>query len=446
MARTCVIIGGGLSGLSAAHWLTEHGWEVRLLEAQPQFGGRVFTHRFDEAPELNCELGGEWIGRNHPQMRLLCKKFGLGLDSHQFGFTFGVASGQPTRWYAPGQWPFSVPESRLKPLTRALRKHRSDRKWKQTLDRLDWWTVLEQQGFGLDDLLLRDLMDSTDFGESIRMTSGYAAATEYLDPDVDRTDEMDFKVRCGNDRLVDAMVVDLCSRRAVLCANAIVKLVRQSARRVSVTAHVNGRSESFDAEYCVCTVPARALREIEWHPLLPESQRHAAQELQYCRIVKTAVLYNRRFWPRHPRYGFSAFTGGISDFCFDSTFAQPGTRGILCSYAIGDKADDVAAELRDKDVSRWITEDMLKLVPAGKRRNVVVLGQKRMPWQRTSRLGGAYALYRPGQLDVQDILSRPHERVHFAGEHLADWQGFMEGAVQTGQSAAQAIVRRGTGA
>ncbi|RYY60040.1 MAG: hypothetical protein EOO05_11305, partial [Chitinophagaceae bacterium] len=25
---------------------------------------------------------------------------------------------------------------------------------------------------------------------------------------------------------------------------------------------------------------------------------------------------------------------------------------------------------------------------------------------------------------------------HFAGEHLADWQGFMEGAINTGEDAA----------
>jgi hypothetical protein len=34
------------------------------------------------------------------------------------------------------------------------------------------------------------------------------------------------------------------------------------------------------------------------------------------------------------------------------------------------------------------------------------------------------------------MLQEPHERVYFAGEHLADEQGFMEGAVVTGQDAA----------
>jgi hypothetical protein len=44
-------------------------------------------------------------------------------------------------------------------------------------------------------------MDSTDFGETIRMNSAYTAATEYLSSKsekVDTSDEMDFKVIGGN--------------------------------------------------------------------------------------------------------------------------------------------------------------------------------------------------------------------------------------------------------
>jgi monoamine oxidase len=36
-------------------------------------------------------------------------------------------------------------------------------------------------------------------------------------------------------------------------------------------------------------------------------------------------------------------------------------------------------------------------------------------------------------------LQRSHGKVLFAGEHLADWQGFMEGAVVTGEAAAHAL-------
>ena len=54
---------------------------------------------------------------------------------------------------------------------------------------------------------------------------------------------------------------------------------------------------------------------------------------------------------------------------------------------------------------------------------------------------GGPRLYRPGQwFGVRPMLQRPHGKVLFAGEHLADWQGFMEGAIETGEQAAAALI------
>ena len=63
-------------------------------------------------------------------------------------------------------------------------------------------------------------------------------------------------------------------------------------------------------------------------------------------------------------------------------------------------------------------------------------------WQRDEFTHGAYALYRPGQwFGLRPIIARPHGKVLFAGEHIADWQGFMEGAIETGESAADALIK-----
>jgi len=63
------------------------------------------------------------------------------------------------------------------------------------------------------------------------------------------------------------------------------------------------------------------------------------------------------------------------------------------------------------------------------------------PSSRNKDIGGAYAFYRPGQwFKVRSMLQRPHGGVVFAGEHLSDnWQGFMEGAVETGEAAADGL-------
>jgi hypothetical protein len=51
----------------------------------------------------------------------------------------------------------------------------------RALDQFDRWTALRSNGFKTDELIKRDLMDSTDFGESIRLTSAYTAAAEYIE-------------------------------------------------------------------------------------------------------------------------------------------------------------------------------------------------------------------------------------------------------------------------
>src|SRR5262249_42903921 len=150
-------------------------------------------------------------------------------------------------------------------------------------------------------------------------------------------------------------------------------------------------------------------------------------QLQYSRIMKTAVLYAERFWPTFTHTGFSVFTGRVSDFCFDASYRQNKSRyGILCSYAIGDKADDLAAERVEAQVKRWITEDVVQTLGKGVKGAAAPLRVIRQPWQRERWIGGAYAFYRPGQwFEIRPVLNRPHGKVRFAGEHLSEpWQGF----------------------
>ena len=90
--------------------------------------------------------------------------------------------------------------------------------------------------------------------------------------------------------------------------------------------------------------------------------------------------------------------------------------------------------------SEIITRDLL---PLNERAADLALDIQSMAWQRDVYTQGAYAFYRPGQwFTLRPILQQPHGKVLFAGEHLADWQGFMEGAVDTGEAAAQALTGR----
>ncbi|HCX30128.1 MAG TPA: FAD-dependent oxidoreductase, partial [Blastocatellia bacterium] len=75
--------------------------------------------------------------------------------------------------------------------------------------------------------------------------------------------------------------------------------------------------------------------------------------------------------------------------------------------------------------SEIITQDLL---PLNEHAPKFALNIQSVAWQRDVYTQGAYAFYRPGQwFKLRPILQQPHGKVLFAGEHLADWQGFMEG-------------------
>jgi monoamine oxidase len=421
--HSCIIIGAGLSGLAAAYTLKQAGWQVTVLEARERLGGRVHSYSFDESPTLVCEMGGEWIGASHERMRALCRDFGIVLQDHRFAASLmrdGIVK-------APDQWNFS-PQANAAFEKFRQTYHTYTQSDKERLDRYDWWTWLEEIGFTQDDLLLRDLQDSTDFGESIRHVSAYAAATEYFESSP--ANEMDFKITGGNSRLVCELAARVGTESIRL--NTVVEEIGQRLGHVVVKVG----SERFIADACICTVPARVLDRIRFDPPLPAIQRAAAEQLQYARIIKNSVLFTERFWGAED---FSLVSDVTSHYYFHSTQKQPGREGVLCSYAIGEKADVLAAQ-NDARRSDIVTRDLL---PFNEHAQTLARNIQSYAWQRDRYTHGGYALYRPGQwFTIRPILQRPHGKVLFAGEHLAEWQGFMEGAVVTGEDAAHALLKR----
>jgi monoamine oxidase len=223
--RTCVIIGSGLAGLAAGLKLKNAGWDVTILEARDRVGGRVFSHT-DTQTGLVCELGAEWVGESHERIQALCRDFNIPLQKHQFE-DFLLRDG---RVYRPGEWGFS-PQAKAAFEKMIAGYEKLTIAQKTRLDRYDWWNHLEKIGFTPDDLRLRDLMDSTDFGESIRHVSAFAALAEYAESSP--KNEMDYKMTGGNSRLVEEFVKRI--GRENIRTSATVATVKQSAKGVVVS-------------------------------------------------------------------------------------------------------------------------------------------------------------------------------------------------------------------
>jgi len=451
--KRCVVIGAGLAGLSAAYKLAQRGWGVEVFEAKAQAGGRVHSHTFttQTGGQLVCELGAEWIGKSHKRVLALCEEFGLDTEPHRYSTTFWKDRKPGTRVYGPEDATLPAPVERA--YVRFLEKFKTmSFAERQHLDLYDWWTVLGRNGLDQELLRQRELEDGTDFGESIRMASAYVAAMEYAHSS--DSDELDRKVTGGNVRLCEALVQAVRAHGGRVRLSTPVRSIQQTKTSVILRVGPKSRPHAVrPADLCICTVPATRLQHFAWSPE-PEEHLEAARQLQYSRITKTAVLFERRFWPasrsirrrgRSERTGFAMFSNRVADFCFDSTYRMnDGTAGVLCSYSFGEKAANISSEDPQK-LANWIRGDVLKVLRALKVKKAGTGFQQTYrvepkPWHDDEWAGGAYAFYRPGQwFTVRPILQRPFGRVLFAGEHLAEDSGFMESAIQSGETTAGAI-------
>jgi monoamine oxidase len=91
------------------------------------------------------------------------------------------------------------------------------------------------------------------------------------------------------------------------------------------------------------------------------------------------------------------------------------------------EADPVAAAL----------VDLAALFPAAPE---LFEGGTFVDWIGERGIGGGFSLLPPGAASLRADLPRRHGRVFFAGEHLATWRGFLEGALESAESAVTAMM------
>ena len=421
--KSVIIIGAGFSGLAAAMKLKSEGIKVTVLEARKRIGGRVFSNQPTKANGQVIELGAEWVGNSHERVIALCNEFGLKLENNQFETDLTLGG----KYSQAGKWSFSPDMQKFWDNKVTIWENMSEEQRKK-LDKTDWWRFLSQQGVSSNDLLLRDLMDATDFGESIRHTSAYAAFAEYAESS--EKNEMDLKIKGGNATLAEKMAENIGKENILI--DHTVQIVKQiGSKGVSIMCS-NGKT--FEGDKVICAIPTFSLLKIDWQPGLPNMMKDALHELQYARIGKFPIVFSEKFWKRDD---FDMLTDTPAHYFYHGTKNQNSKTGVLMCYATGDKADVLASVSKSQrldiildalkpafgNVSKYVTEDLMYY------------------WGQDAYSSGAYAFYGKGQwFEVMPILKEPFENVYFAGEHLADWQGFMEGAINSGEEAADIIV------
>jgi monoamine oxidase len=419
--ESVVIIGTGISGLAAAYKLKQNGVKVTIIEARNRIGGRIFTYSFKDE-NLTCEIGAEWVGASHTRMIELCNEFKLELKNHQFETNLILDN----KYKKAGEWDFT-PGWKVKYKALLDQFNSLKPELKKKYDKLDWWRFMVNEGIPENDLELRELMDSTDFGETIRQVSAYAGISEYAESS--EKNEMDYHIDGGNSRLIHKLA------EAVGNENIIMKTKAEKVAQENNSVIVNcSNGKNYETDYVICTVPVYSLLKINWEPNLPKDYLDALNELQYSRIIKTSVLFSERFWKDE---SLDMITDTLPHYFFHSTKNQEGKKGVLTSYATGDRAY-VLSKMRNEERIKEIC-NALKTAFG----NIEEYAGQSVHyyWGSDAFTQGAYAIYNKNQwLDVRETLNKNHGRVYFAGEHLADWQGFMEGAINSGEDAVDKVL------
>lgn len=414
-----IIIGAGFSGLAAAYRLHQKNMDFIVLESRNRIGGRVFSHQITD--DLVIELGGEWVGNSHERIQELCKEFKLELQNNQFD-THLIYKGE----YAPaGKWNYS--EKWQATFNEILKNYDSlSEADKVLLDKTDWWRYLVQNGCSGRDLDIRELLDSTDFGESIRHVSAFSALSEYAESSP--KNEMDLKIKGGNAMLAKKFAEKI-GKEKILLQHTVTQIEQSDKVKVHCA---NGKV--FEADHLICTLPTFAVNKIDWQPGLPPEKREALNALQYTRINKHAVVFENRFWKDE---SFDMITDELPHYFYHATKNQISPKGVLISYSIGDKAAVIANQGNERNAQMVLQT----LEPHFGKLQHLISKQVNYYWGEDELSKGAYAMYGKGQwFGLRPALLKPFLRTHFAGEHLADWQGFMEGAVNTGEDAADAVL------
>lgn len=418
-----LVLGAGLSGLYAAFLLKRRGVNVTVLEAANRLGGRIATRRFAEEPSLTYEMGAEWVGKTHKRMRDLCRLMGLRLVPHDLK-THLLLKGvhkPPHHWRLHHEW-YTVIHRLMKRFPHLRGKSLEE------LRNLDWWHYLQEQGIRPEDVELLELFHSTDIGESTRHTSAYNMVSEFEQNGGDIAAAMRFRVDGGNIRLPEALAAALGHEHIRL--DSEVTGIRQEGGRVHVKTK-NG--PGYATAFVVSALPAHAIARIQWNPGLSPKQKHATDSLSYARIAKTSVLFTKRFWRDD---SFEIVTDTLWHHIYHATQGQPGLAGILTSYATGDRAY-VISRMTDHEKMVAVCEALE--VPFGSIRHHAAAVDSYY-WGDDPHSQGAYAVFGASGYALQPLLRRPTGRVYFAGEHTASFQGYMEGALESGERAARQIL------
>jgi monoamine oxidase len=451
------IVGAGFAGLMAAYALRKV-CDVTVFEARDRVGGRVWSQKKSSGI---IETGGELIGYAHPQWLTLARKFGLGLSVLSTDANFeGLSLEMPL--YLDGK---KLDEDEagsiykdMTPAVNALCEHA-----KVIEDPYHPWLAegaeelddkpMSKWIAGLDcEPLTRKAIEqefSNDGGTPTKNQSYLgnlaviAGAARHGGDDDFFTQTENLRCSEGNQALATRLAGAIMDGGGKIYLSAPASKIRIGRRNVTVEL----QKSRVTADYAILAIPSnlyppRATATIEIEPALP-----AGYHISMGTAVKYLSSLKRRFWigkGLSPVATSDQF--GVTWEGTDNQIADSGREVELNLFA----GSAVAQEALDayKSGGLGAVQKFYEARIGAVYKNYAANCTQPptfMAWPLEPWTGGGYSSPAPGEVcTAGKRLSEPfHDRLFFAGEHTCPaYYGYMEGALQSGKTAAARILER----
>ncbi|WP_394834927.1 FAD-dependent oxidoreductase [Pendulispora rubella] len=442
-----VVVGAGLAGLTAAYRLAQRGRRVRVFDANNRVGGRTFTLRNEF--DTKVEMGGEFIDTGHVAIQRLAGELGL----HLVDLTEATSSLERERYFLRGE---RYTEAQIvewfRPIARQLDEdyaaqgpniasYDSNNEVQRRLDRTSIEEWFDRHRFHGPARAIIELAYIGEYGretcEQSYLNLLYLISSEAPPLELFGDSDERFTVREGNDAIATSLAARL--PEPVTLEHRLVALRSKSDGRVEVVLEERGRRVLETADHVVVAIPFTQLRKCEIAGVaVTSAQRRAIDILNYGTNGKLMLGMSSRPWVADGASGAST-TDVAYQQSWDSSRGYP-TEGAAMTCFSGGKLGLALGEGRIRDQAARSLAQLDRIFPGSA---AAYDGKSvRMAWGTARHFEGSYACYAPGDWTrISGAEKLRFGNIHVAGEHTStDFQGFMEGAVESGERAAAEVL------
>jgi monoamine oxidase len=443
-----VVIGAGLAGLAAARRLVAAGHEAMVVEARDRVGGRTEGLLLEDGTPL--ELGGQWVGDGHTRMLELIAELGLSTfrtwnDEGQLLLDLlGKRSTvKPVKGAVPRMSPFALADllQGMVRFGRLAARTDLERPWLTpgagVLDGQTWESWIRRNlrtkvGRAYFHIACEAVFAAQASDVSLLHALFYAHSNADLETllAVDRGGQQD-RVTGGSVLVAEAMAAALGDR---VVLGRPVRRIEHDGSGVRVIAR---DGTQFRGDAAIVTLPPALAGRLEYDPPLPSWRDQLTQRMPAGSVIKAYAIYPEPFWRSAGLNGQAASDTGPVKVTFDNS-PPSGTPGVLMGFLEGKEAR-AWARRRPDERQEAVTGCFVRYFgPQAARPRQYV----ERDWMAEEFTRGCYgAHFGPGTwTSYGEAWRAPAGRIHWAGaESAPQWNGYMEGAVRSGEAAAGTV-------